>query len=85
MRVTVIGGTQFIGRAIVERLLARGHDVAVLHRRDTHDLDPAVQAPRLLGVAPTPFETAILASFAWYRAQPRGPIDYTFEDSLLAD
>lgn len=32
----------FIGRAIVERLLGRGHDVTVLHRRDRHDLGPHV-------------------------------------------
>ena len=43
MKALVIGGTAFMGRAIVERLVARGHDVAVLHRRDTHDLGPAVR------------------------------------------
>jgi 2'-hydroxyisoflavone reductase len=43
MRTLVIGGTQFIGRAIVERLLARGHDVTILHGRDRHDLGPEVQ------------------------------------------
>jgi nucleoside-diphosphate-sugar epimerase len=32
MRVTIIGGTQFIGRHIVERLVARGDDVLVVHR-----------------------------------------------------
>ena len=37
MRILVIGGTLFIGRAIVERL-ASEHDVTVLHRRDRHDL-----------------------------------------------
>ena len=31
-RVLVIGGTLFIGRALVARLLARGDDVTVLHR-----------------------------------------------------
>jgi len=31
-RVLVIGGTLFIGRALVERLLARGDEVVVLHR-----------------------------------------------------
>ena len=31
-RVLVIGGTLFIGRALVERLLERGDDVVVLHR-----------------------------------------------------
>ena len=32
-RVLVIGGTLFIGRALVEQLLARGDEVVVMHRR----------------------------------------------------
>ena len=32
MRVVVLGGTRFIGRAIVEELAAAGHDVLVVHR-----------------------------------------------------
>jgi nucleoside-diphosphate-sugar epimerase len=32
MRVLVIGGTLFIGRAMVEKLLARGDEVAIMHR-----------------------------------------------------
>lgn len=32
MRVLVIGGTLFIGRALVEQLLARGDDVVIMHR-----------------------------------------------------
>jgi nucleoside-diphosphate-sugar epimerase len=43
MRVLVIGGTLFIGREIVRKLAARGHDVTVLHRRDRHDLGPAIR------------------------------------------
>lgn len=42
MQILVIGGTAFIGREIVERLVQRGHGVTVLHRRDHHDLGPAV-------------------------------------------
>jgi nucleoside-diphosphate-sugar epimerase len=42
MRILVIGGIQFIGREIVRRLVARGHAVAVLHRRAHHDLGPEV-------------------------------------------
>ncbi|MGH7448327.1 MAG: NAD-dependent epimerase/dehydratase family protein [Longimicrobiales bacterium] len=38
MRILVIGGTQFMGRETVLRLVDRGHDVSVLHRRDSHDL-----------------------------------------------
>lgn len=35
MRVTVLGGTRFIGRAVVDELLAAAHDVQVVHRGDT--------------------------------------------------
>lgn len=42
MRILVIGGTQFMGREAARRLVARGHDVSVLHRRDHHDLGPEV-------------------------------------------
>jgi 2'-hydroxyisoflavone reductase len=37
MRVLVIGGTQFVGRHIVEALLERGHDVTLFHRGVTGD------------------------------------------------
>ncbi len=43
MQVLVIGGTRFIGRAIVERLLREGHRVTLLNR----------------GVAPDPFGTRV--------------------------
>lgn len=33
MRVLVIGGTQFIGKHLVERLFDAGHEVTLLHRR----------------------------------------------------
>ncbi len=36
MRVLVIGGTLFIGKLLVKRLLAADHDVTLLHRRDEH-------------------------------------------------
>ncbi|MDH4066723.1 MAG: NAD-dependent epimerase/dehydratase family protein, partial [Acidobacteriota bacterium] len=42
MKTLVIGGTAFMGRAIVGRLVERGHEVSVLHRRDRHDLGPEV-------------------------------------------
>ena len=37
MRVLVIGGTLFIGRALVEELVKGGHEVTVLHRKPKHD------------------------------------------------
>ncbi len=42
MRVLVLGGTRFIGRAVVERLLARGDEVLVVHRGESEpdDLPP---------------------------------------------
>jgi nucleoside-diphosphate-sugar epimerase len=36
MRVLVIGGTLFIGKLLVKRLLAADHDVTLLHRRTEH-------------------------------------------------
>jgi nucleoside-diphosphate-sugar epimerase len=56
---------------------------------DYLDLPPrtsvAEKAARVLGVTPTPFEAALGQGFAWYQAQPRRPIDYMFEDRLIAE
>lgn len=35
MNILVLGGTQFIGKAIVEDLLVRGHNVTIFHRGKT--------------------------------------------------
>jgi nucleoside-diphosphate-sugar epimerase len=35
MRVIVVGGTRFIGRAIVEALVGAGHEVLIYHRGET--------------------------------------------------
>ena len=43
MKVLVIGGTLFIGHALVQELLKNGHDVAVLHRKSKHDLGRRVE------------------------------------------
>ena len=44
MRVVVLGGTRFIGRAIVEELAAAGHEVLVVHRGNLEPDDmPPVQ------------------------------------------
>ena len=35
MRIIVLGGTRFIGRASVEELVRAGHSVMVVHRGET--------------------------------------------------
>jgi 2'-hydroxyisoflavone reductase len=79
MHTLVIGGTQFMGRGIVERLVERGHEVAVLHRRDRHDLGPHVrnlQADRgdLDGVAALVrrerFEAVFDLAYDWQTGTP---------------
>jgi hypothetical protein len=42
------------------------------------------KAPRILGVSPTTLDAGLRASFAWYEAQPKRSVDYTFEERLLA-
>lgn len=44
MTVLVIGGTLFIGRRLVRRLVEQGHSVAVLHRKPSHDLGDHVES-----------------------------------------
>ena len=56
MRVLVIGGTKFIGRRIVEDLVARGDDVLVLHRGETEPGD--LVACRHLHLARADFASA---------------------------
>ena len=36
MRILVIGGTQFVGRLLVETLLKQKNDVTILHRKQAH-------------------------------------------------
>ncbi|MGH2752864.1 MAG: epimerase, partial [Actinomycetota bacterium] len=36
MRLLFIGGTQFVGRHIVQAALARGHEVVLFHRGETN-------------------------------------------------
>ncbi|MBM3768585.1 MAG: NAD-dependent epimerase/dehydratase family protein, partial [Acidobacteria bacterium] len=42
-KILVIGGTLFIGRELVARLVKNGHEVTILHRRAGHDLGPKVR------------------------------------------
>lgn len=44
MRLLVLGGTRFVGRAVVQDALARGWEVTALHRGVTGALPPGVHA-----------------------------------------
>ena len=47
MRLLVLGGTKFLGRAVVEEALARSHDVTLFNRGETNpDLFPEVEKLR---------------------------------------
>jgi 2'-hydroxyisoflavone reductase len=46
MRILVIGGNRFVGRAIVESALARGHEMTVVHR-GTGVADPFSEATHI--------------------------------------
>lgn len=48
MRVLVLGGTVFLGRHVVEALLARGHDVTLFHRGE-HGPELFLGVERVLG------------------------------------
>ena len=48
MRALILGGTQFIGRELVETLVSAGHEVSILTRGLTPDELPA-QVERLRG------------------------------------
>ena len=41
-KILIIGGTLFIGRALVKELLKAGHEVSILHRKPRHNLGKKV-------------------------------------------
>jgi nucleoside-diphosphate-sugar epimerase len=43
VHILVIGGTLFIGRALVAKLRAAGHQITILHRKSTHNLGPDIE------------------------------------------
>lgn len=54
LRVTVVGGTGFIGRRLVERLVGRGVSVRIVSRRAEDDGGPAPQIERVVGSIENP-------------------------------
>ncbi len=62
MRILILGGTRFLGRAIVEAAHARDHDVTLFHRGETGaDLFPG--ANRILGNRET--DLSLLEGRVW--------------------
>ncbi|MET7615357.1 NAD-dependent epimerase/dehydratase family protein [Streptomyces sp. NPDC005408] len=62
MRLLILGGTEFVGRAVVESALARGWEVTVFHR-GRHEAPAGVAT--LLGDRTAPDGLAALAEGAW--------------------
>ena len=81
MRVAVLGGTRFIGPAVVDELRTRDHDVVVLHKGTTDPHREDVEDVRL-----DRHDGAALAG-ALSRAEPDALVDtcaYTSEDAKIA-
>jgi nucleoside-diphosphate-sugar epimerase len=70
MRIVVLGGTKFIGRAISARLLRNGHDVLVVHRGDTEPEDLASARHLHVDRADLPRKRADVEAF-----QPDGAVE----------
>jgi 2'-hydroxyisoflavone reductase len=84
MRALVIGGTQFMGREVVRKLMERGHEVSVLHRRAHHDLGPDVEnlqvdradlptVAELIGSRP--FEAVFDFAYDWERGTTAAQVE----------
>jgi nucleoside-diphosphate-sugar epimerase len=76
MRIAILGGTQFIGRAVVERLAAEGHELLVVHRGEHEPADlpeiPHVHVDRhdgqALAAALKPFDAEALVDVSGMNA-----------------
>ena len=92
MKVTVLGGTRFIGRRLVADLVARGDEVQVVHRGETEppDLAPARHvhadrsdfarvAPEIAAFAPD----AIVDAFAMSRSDVDGVLPHLPDTQLV--
>lgn len=86
MDCLVIGGTGFIGRALVAELLREGHAVTLLHRRATHGLGRRVrniQADRNDGnsmraaLAGKQFDVVFDNVYDWERGTTAGHVEAT--------
>ena len=63
MRILVLGGTRFIGHAVVEAALRNGHDVTLFNRGSDRTLFP--QVARLIGDRNRPGDAARIGGQRW--------------------
>src|SRR3954447_3276186 len=59
MRLLVLGGTRFVGRAVVDDALARGWEVTAVHRGLSGSLPAGVRALQADRTSATALETAL--------------------------
>ncbi len=92
MRVTVIGGTRFIGRRVVEDLVARGDEVQVVHRGENEpaDLPPCTHLhtdragfAAVAGAVASFAPDAIIDAYAMSRSDVDGVLPYLPETRLV--
>lgn len=43
MKILILGGTRFLGRAVVEEALKRGHEVTIFNRGTNNEIFPEVE------------------------------------------
>jgi 2'-hydroxyisoflavone reductase len=75
MRILVIGGTQFIGKRLVNRLLHEGHEITLLHRRAAHPFSREVRSV----VADRNDATSVRNALAGHRFEAVYDIAYDWE------
>ncbi len=63
MRILILGGTRFVGRAIVDAALQRDHEVTLFNRGTHRDIFAAV--PTIIGDRESPDDVAELAGARW--------------------
>ena len=80
MRVLVIGGTLFIGKLLVKRLLAGEHEVTILHRKAEHPFGRRVRNV----VADRNDAATIKAALAGYKFDAVYDIAYDWERGTTA-
>src|ERR1019366_3161199 len=86
MRVLVIGGTLFIGKLLVKRLLTAGHEVTILHRKAEHPFGRRVRnviadrndaATIRSGVAGLRFDAVYDIAYDWERGTTAAQVEAT--------